>query len=109
MSIAGMSRPADNIERRRRTRADAPRTAQVVVRFAPAELALVAAAADRDELAVGAWIGDLACKVARGNVDAVPVAWADVVRILLRYGPDLPATRERLDELLDVAVARSMS
>jgi hypothetical protein len=72
---------------RRRSRAGAPGTSQVVVRFAPPELALVAAAADRDGLAVGAWIGDLPCRVAWGNVDDVPVAWANVVRVLPRDGP----------------------
>ncbi|TQM11135.1 hypothetical protein FB558_3687 [Pseudonocardia kunmingensis] len=35
--------------------------------------------------------------------------WVDVVRVLLRYGHEAPATRARLDELVDVAVARLLS
>ncbi|WP_143517360.1 hypothetical protein [Pseudonocardia sp. MH-G8] len=104
-----MSSPADFHPRRRRARADAARTSQLVVRFAPSELALVTAAAGRDGLAVGAWIGELACRVTRGDVDEVPVEWVDVVRVLLRYGHEAPAVRARLDELVDVAVARLSS
>jgi hypothetical protein len=106
VSMVAVSSPADHRSRRRRARADAARTSQLVVRFAPSELAVVAAAAECDGLAVGAWIGDLACRMARGDVDEVPVEWVDVVRVLLRYGHEAPATRARLDELVDVAVAR---
>ncbi|OZM77255.1 hypothetical protein CFP66_37205 [Pseudonocardia sp. MH-G8] len=106
LSMVAVSSPAEFCSRRRRARADATRTSQLVVRFAPSELAVVAAAAERDGLAVGAWIGELACRVARGEVGEVPVEWVDVVRVLLRYGREAPATRARLDELVDVAVAR---
>jgi hypothetical protein len=109
LSMVAVSSPAGLRSHRRRARADTARTPQLVVRFTPSELAVVAAAAERDGLAVGAWIGELACRVARGDVDEVPVAWVDVVRVLLRYGHEAPATRARLNELVDVAVARLSS
>jgi len=98
------------------------------VRFSPREWSAVVAAADRDGLAVGAWVGYVACRVAAGRSDDVPVAWAEVVREVVRERSDLLALTavletgvvgkdvasllvvvraaiQRLDEFLDIVVS----
>ena len=58
---------------RRRGRGEAVRSASVRVRVSPAEAAAIAAAASRAGLSVGAWVGDVAVRAARGDRVAIEV------------------------------------
>jgi hypothetical protein len=69
---------------RRRAVAGVPRTRQLVVRFSPDEWRQVAAAAEADGRAVGAWVGELACQIAAGGTSDFPGSWADVIRHVVR-------------------------
>jgi hypothetical protein len=57
----------------------------VRVRLSPAEADAVGAAARREGLSAGAWVGQLAVGRARGQADPVPVTWQDVVTELVRF------------------------
>ena len=61
------------------------------MRLTRAELASVAAAADRQGLAVGAWLGQLACRAAAEELPVVPLSWAELVREIVRHRPALLA------------------
>ena len=84
---------------RRRQPAALPRTRQLLVRFSPDEWLLVVAAAGRDGLAVGAWVGELACRVASGETGGLRVSWTDLVRELVRTRADLLALAAMLAAL----------
>lgn len=76
-------------QRRRRPPADAPRRHEVRVRLSPAEADVVGAAAQREGLSVGAWVGQLAVGRAEGQADPVPVTWQNLVAELVRFRADV--------------------
>lgn len=69
---------------RRRVRSSVPRRRQVVVRFSEAELRAVRVRAGERQLAVGAWLGELAMSAARGEAPEVPSSWAVALAAVIR-------------------------
>jgi hypothetical protein len=61
----------------------------VRVRLSPAEADAVGAAAQREGLSVGAWVGQLAVGRAQGQADPVPVTWQELVAELVRFRADV--------------------
>lgn len=59
------------------------------MRLSPTEADAVGAAAQREGLSVGAWVGQLVVGRAQGQVDSVPVTWQDLVAELVRFRADV--------------------
>lgn len=59
------------------------------MRLSPAEADVVGAAAQREGLSVGAWVGQLAVGRAQGQTDPVPVTWQNLVAELIRFRADV--------------------
>lgn len=59
------------------------------MRLSLAEADAVGAAAQREGLSVGAWVGQLAVGRAQGQADPVPVTWQELVAELVRFRADV--------------------
>lgn len=70
---------------RRRTPAETVRRCQLRLRLSPAELAAVTSAAGAEGLAAGAWVGQIAVRVARGEAEPLPMTWRDLLGELVRF------------------------
>ena len=70
------------------------------MRLSPAEAGDVGAAAERDGLSVGAWVGELAVGRARGRADPVPVGWQDLVAELVRFRADVRRAVDLIEQVL---------
>ncbi len=102
---------------RRRRRDGQARRRQILVRFSDEEWGQITGRAGEADLAVGAWIGQVAVEAATGRV--APVGLPDLLRLhsdVLRVQSAAPAEHnvptlmlrdlvERLDEAIDAVVA----
>ncbi|MHA6781704.1 hypothetical protein ACVGOW_12030 [Pseudonocardia saturnea] len=96
MSSGDRPRPG---QRRRRPPADAPRRHEVRVRLSPTEADAVGAAARREGLSVGAWVGQLAVGRAQGEADPVPVTWQQLVAELVRFRADVSRAVDVIEQV----------
>lgn len=85
------------------------------MRFSDDERERVGVAAAAAGLAVGAWVGDTALRVAAGAETVVPASWRDVVAALVQVRVGIVADGDarkvavllgRIDALLDDATGR---
>ncbi|WP_219414203.1 hypothetical protein [Pseudonocardia nigra] len=97
-SLLRVTRQEHDPTLRRRVYAPAPRRAQVAVRFSEDELAAVRDCARRDGLAIGAWLGELAVRVADRNRSVVPMRWRDTLRELVQERAELERVVQSIRE-----------
>jgi len=82
---------------RRRARAETVRRCELRLRLSPAELAAVTGAAGADGLAVGAWVGQIAVRVARGEAEPLPMTWRDLLGELVRFRAEVTGLHAATD------------
>ncbi|MBA8827765.1 hypothetical protein FHX42_005172 [Saccharopolyspora lacisalsi] len=75
--------------RRRAPAEDGKRTNQLVVSFSDAELAAIDEVSRRTGLSAGAWVGEMAVRYARGQLDPLPADWRDFAAEFVRYRVDV--------------------
>lgn len=93
------SRPSPS---RRRSAAEAVRSCQLRLRLSPAELAAVTTASRAEGLAAGAWVGQIAVRVARGETEPVPASWRDLLGELVRFRSEVIGLRAVIDQAVHV-------
>lgn len=69
------------------------------MRLSPAEADAVGAAAQREGLSVGAWVGQLAVGRALGEADPVPVTWQHLVAELVRFRADVSRAVDLIEQV----------
>lgn len=69
------------------------------MRLSPAEADVVGAAARREGLSVGAWVGQLAVGRAQGQADPVPVTWQNLVAELVRFRADVSRAVNLIEQI----------
>ena len=68
------------------------------MRLNPSEADAVGAAARREGLSVGAWVGQLAVGCAQGQADPVPVTWQNLVAELVRFRADVSRAADLIQQ-----------
>lgn len=69
------------------------------MRLSATEAEAVGAAAQREGLSVGAWVGQLAVGRAQGQADRVPVTWQNLVAELVRFRADVRRALDLIDQV----------
>lgn len=69
------------------------------MRLSPTEADVVGAAAQREGLSVGAWVGQLAVGRAQGQAEPVPVTWQNLVVELVRFRADVSRAVDLIQQI----------
>lgn len=78
---------------------DGPRSERITVHLSPKESEDVHAVCERLGMKPGAWIGEMAVRYARGQLDPIPADWRDVVREIVASRPDMAQVRALLNQI----------